>query len=171
MIFNCESQIREDKLKYVELVKQIIPLWNKYEEVNLHMDELSQEKTQIEKEISEMESVREKVPTAAKDIDAKISEYNDKLADVEFNINEANKESITLKEEISQFKKYILSIRDFYRNTYLGTIYKESDGDLYLTEWIICGYEIPTEWSMLAMPKGVTLKCKSLERLMDELLK
>ena len=170
MRFNCDSQIREDKIKCVEIVKPIIPLWNKFEELNLYREGLLSEKAQIERDISEMRSVRGKVITAAAYIDAEINQLKDKLTAIEIEIKENIKEGIPLKTEIDQFKKYILSVREFYSRGFPTFVYSKSDGDLHLTEWIIYGYNL-LEWSNQNMPDGASLTCESTEKLLKELKK
>lgn len=171
MIFDCRVQISKDKAKYVEIVKPIIPLWNRFEELDLQREKLVKEKTEIEKDISEMKSVRGKVEKAAAYIDAEIDKLKNKLTEIEFQIEEKTKEGITLKDEIYQFKQYILSVREFYDNTSPKFIYAPSNGDLYVTERIILGYS-PRVWSSSTIPKmpdGISLTFESVEKLLKEL--
>ena len=168
--FNCDSQIREDKIKCVEAVKPIISLWTKFEELDLHRKELLKEKSQIERDISEMRSVRGKVTKAATYIDAEINKLKEKLTEIEIKIEENIEEGIPLKSEIDQFKKYILSIREFYPKGFPTFVYSKADGDLHLTEWIIYGYNLLV-WSSENMPDGASLTCESTRNLLEELKK
>lgn len=117
-----------------------------------------------------MRSVRGKVKTAATYIDVEINKLNNKLTEIEFEIKEKTKEGITLKAELSQFKKYILSLREFYHHGFSTFVYSKADGDLHLTEWIIYGYNLLV-WSSENMPEGASLTCESTRKLLEELKK
>lgn len=168
MAFDCYNQMKEDQEKMILTVKPIISLKIKIDKLKERYDELFERKKEILETISEHKRVQKNVPEASKAIGDKIGELNQEIIYIECEMKTNMDEGTLLQKEINSFEKYIASIRPYYRKA--KSIYKESDGDLRLTELIILGY-CPVDYHRLGMPGNFSLSVKGLDSLLEEIKK